>query len=79
MPSTVTGGSAEGVEEEVRLEAHHEPAVVGKGGDPYDLNGIQTLCRSCHVDHHRPVEIDGQAGWNALVGEIETRDSPETA
>ena len=37
-----------------RLEAHHEPPLRA-GADPYDMDGVRTLCRSCHVDRHRPM------------------------
>ena len=53
-----------------RLEAHHEPPM-GKGGDPYDLAGIITLCRGCHIEHHRPAAgRAGRAKWRALVAEL---------
>ena len=35
-----------------RLEAHHEPPLED-GADPYDLAGIVTLCRGCHIERHR--------------------------
>ena len=34
-----------------RLEAHHEPPLR-EGSDPYTLDGIQTLCRGCHIRRH---------------------------
>lgn len=53
-----------------RLEAHHEPPLRD-GGDPYDLTGIVTLCRFCHVEHHRTeYEIPGRAEWRKLVKEM---------
>ena len=36
-----------------RLEAYHEPPLHD-GADPYDLEGVRTLCRSCHIERHRP-------------------------
>ena len=35
------------------LEAHHEPPLRD-GPDPYDLDGVRTLCRGCHIELHRP-------------------------
>ena len=53
-----------------RLEAHHEPPLRA-GGDPYDLKGIQTLCRGCHIERHRPAASrSGRAKWRALVAEM---------
>ena len=53
-----------------RLEAHHEPPLR-KGADPYDLAGILTYCRGCHVERHRPDDMTpGRADWLAMVDEI---------
>ena len=53
-----------------RLEAHHEPPLAA-GGDPYALSGIVTLCRGCHIEHHRPAaDRAGRAAWRALVAEL---------
>ena len=53
-----------------RLEAHHEPPLR-QGADPYDLDGVRTLCRSCHIERHRPDDmVPGRAAWRELVDEI---------
>ena len=53
-----------------RLEAHHEPPLRD-GADPYDLDGIVTLCRSCHIERHRPdAETQGRAAWRAMIEEF---------
>ena len=53
-----------------RLEGHHEPPLR-EGGDPYHVDGIVTLCRGCHIEHHRHEdEISGRAAWRALVSEL---------
>ena len=56
-----------------RLEAHHEPPL-GPGVDPYDLSGLVTLCRGCHIERHRR---DGrreltpdEKAWQTMVSEI---------
>ena len=50
-----------------RLEAHHEPPLKA-GGDPYDLAGIQTLCRDCHIEKHKAEnDIEGRSEWRAWV------------
>ena len=42
--------------------------------DPYDLAGIRTLCRSCHIERHRPDAMTpGRAEWLAVVGELAER------
>ena len=52
------------------LEAHHEPPL-GKGGNPYDLAGIVTLCRGCHIERHHPAAGRARrAAWRALVAEM---------
>ena len=53
-----------------RLEAHHEPPLTA-GADPYDLDGIRTLCRGCHIERHREDDMTpGRAGWLAFVDEL---------
>ena len=53
-----------------RLEAHHEPPLR-EGADPYDLDGIQTLCSTCHVDRHREDFLSAeQRAWRAYLGEL---------
>ena len=53
-----------------RLEAHHEPPLA-KGGDPYDMGGIITLCRDCHIKRHRPdMMTPGRAEWLKAVDEL---------
>ncbi|MCY4394796.1 MAG: HNH endonuclease [Rhodospirillaceae bacterium] len=57
-----------------RLEAHHEPPLV-EGADPYDLAGIVTLCRTCHIERHRgDAETPGRAEWRKLVEELAGSD-----
>ena len=53
-----------------RLEAHHEPPLRDDA-DPYDVAGIRTLCRACHIERHRPDDMTpGRAAWRELVSEI---------
>jgi len=49
-----------------RLEVHHLQAI-SRGGDPYDLNNITTLCQH----HHRTLErtkADGKGGHHRYLG-----------
>ena len=53
-----------------RLEAHHEPPLR-KGADPYDVEGIKTLCRACHIERHRTDDMTpGRADWREFVANI---------
>ncbi len=54
-----------------RLEAHHEPPLED-GGDPYQLEGIRTLCRTCHIDRHRD-ETPEQREWRIFMDELAGR------
>ncbi len=50
-----------------RLEAHHEPPLR-HDADPYDLAGIRTLCRSCHIERHRGDDMTpGREAWIAEI------------
>ena len=35
---------------QVRGRPHHPTCRIQAGGAPYDLDGLQTLCRPCHLD-----------------------------
>ena len=52
-----------------RLEAHHV-TPLHKGGAPYDLGNLKTLCRSCHIERHRRQLTPGEAAWRALVDDL---------
>ena len=56
-----------------RLEAHHEPPLKD-GMDPFDVAGIKTLCRGCHIERHRGERRRKPTGqetaWRALVAEM---------
>ena len=51
------------------LEAHHVTALH-KGGAPYDLENLKTLCRSCHIEQHRRQLTPGEPAWRALVDDL---------
>ena len=58
-----------------RLECDHVvPLQREPGQDPYDVNGLQTLCRSCHIAktaaENRREPTPGEAAWRRMVGEI---------
>ena len=60
-----------------RLECDHiVPMQREPGQDPFDPNGLQALCRSCHVaktatENRRPQTPDEMA-WRALVADLLT-------
>ena len=55
-----------------RLECDHvTPMQRESGGDPYDMQNLQTLCRGCHIaktaaENKRPASQE-QREWQALV------------
>lgn len=51
-----------------KLEAHHEPPLEA-GADPYDLAGLKTLCRNCHIREHHPPNPEREE-WRDLVREL---------
>ena len=57
-----------------RLEVHHRvPLQQNPDQDPYALEGLAALCRSCHfratADQNRRPPGPQAAGWQDLVGE----------
>ena len=60
-----------------RLEADHvTPLQREPGQDVYDPNGLQTLCRTCHIakttrENRRP-PAPAEAAWRKLVDELLT-------
>ena len=42
------------------LEVHHRKAIA-EGGDASDPANLETICRGCHIQHHRV--IIGQREW----------------
>ena len=58
-----------------RLECDHiTPLQREPGQDPWDINGLQTLCRTCHIEktrreNRRPLTTAEQA-WRTLVAEM---------
>ena len=56
-----------------RLEAHHEPPLRD-GADPYDVAGVRTLCRTCHIERHREDDMTpGRAEWLQWVDSLATQ------
>lgn len=62
-----------------RLEADHiEPLQREPGQDAFDPNGIQTLCRDCHIsktrsENRKPLTAEQQA-WRAELDRIADTD-----
>ena len=58
-----------------RLECDHvAPLQREPGQDPYDPNGLQTVCRACHLaktatENRRPF-TPAEAAWRELVAEM---------
>ena len=58
-----------------RLEADHiNPMEREPGQDPYDWNGLQTLCRNCHINktaaENRRELTPAEAAWRDFVAEL---------
>ena len=58
-----------------KLECDHiAPLEREPGQDPYDPNGLQTLCRSCHVEktrqENRREPTPAEQAWRELVAEL---------
>ena len=58
-----------------RLECDHvTPLQREPGQDPFDVNGLQSLCRRCHVEktarENRREPTPAETAWRALVAEI---------
>lgn len=60
-----------------RLECHHlEPLWRHPGQDPYDLAGLQVLCRRCHIRVTAEERLErcppspAEARWDALVASL---------
>ena len=58
-----------------KLEVDHiVPMQREPNQDVYDVNGLQTLCRSCHIaktaqENRRPL-TPAETAWRALVAEM---------
>jgi len=58
-----------------RLECDHRlPLHQYPDQDPYDMAGLQTLCRECHRrksdrELRKTPEVDGQKAWDALLAD----------
>ena len=58
-----------------RLEVDHvTPMQREPGQDPFDPNGLQTLCRSCHIEktatENRRALTPAEIAWRDLVNEM---------
>ena len=61
-----------------RLEADHlTPLEDDEGQDPYAMDGIQTLCRPCHLKKtalensaRRGDPVEGRAEWESFVRKL---------
>lgn len=62
-----------------RLECDHVRPLE-RGGDPYDITNLQTLCRSCHIAKtRREAEeagraVPGRSAWVEMISEIDRND-----
>ena len=55
-----------------RLQAHHDPPLR-RGGNPYDITGIISLCKPCHQETHRHDRrelTEDEVAWKAMLAEL---------
>ena len=52
-----------------RLEIHHIIPLSQNGTN--DLENLETLCRGCHIEAHRPKSHEREKAWLPLI--FETR------
>lgn len=54
-----------------RLECHHVvPLDVDPEQDPYAVQGLVTLCRTCHIAEHRREPTREEAAWRVLITDL---------
>ena len=58
-----------------RLECDHiSPLEREPGQDPFDPNGLQTVCRGCHIEktrrENRRELTPAEAAWRAFASEL---------
>ena len=51
------------------LEGHHREALAD-GGAEYDLDNVVTLCRSCHIEHHRTGADPEREAWALTLWDL---------
>ena len=51
-----------------KLEAHHVVEIAHGGTN--DQGNLRTLCRACHIEHHRPEESLTSGEWQSLMREL---------
>lgn len=53
-----------------RLEVHHREELA-EGGDMYDFNNLEVLCRRCHfAEHDKHGLIPKRAEWDVYMKEL---------
>ena len=52
-----------------RLEAHHV-IPLHEGGEYLDPSNIVTMCRTCHVRHHRRQPTPDQIEWMKYIADL---------
>ena len=53
-----------------RMEVHHVTAVA-EGGDPFDMAGLESSCRGCHIEETRKQNTKlADPEWTAYLREL---------
>ena len=52
------------------LEAHHTIPLESWPDQPMSVDGLLTLCRACHISHHKRIETEADREWVDFLGEL---------
>ena len=69
--------AGEGVIMAAEIVHHIKP--IRAGGDAWDENNLESLCRECHGVEHSDINnpaIAARAEWQALISDLTSKDLP---
>ncbi len=73
MSSIVTAGAVESVGDQDDLRCITSSNRCFQGGDGYDLDNLEAICRGCHIEitskDNRRELTPGEDAWHELVAE----------
>lgn len=51
------------------IQVHHKKPVA-QGGAIFDIDNLIVLCRSCHLEAHRKIEVEKMPVWKRKLYEL---------
>ena len=57
------------------VQVHHR-VPVSLGGDIWGLDNLIALCRSCHLEMHRQIEVERLPAWQRRLYELVEKPIP---